>query len=242
MGNPSLGQGTTADGINWVGYLTTEYNASVVMNYNLAAYGATVDDAVVDGKSKDLVYQVTSDFNDYYCLSLEPSREWRPDTTLFGIWIGINDVLLSYMRDDPLEMISRILQSYLAVLDHLHECGARHFLLLNVPPTDRTPQMRWFEYWQRERHREVVVEFNRQLQAAVVGWRMTHRDSTMALYDSWSLMTEILDNPQIYGFEDGECMGQGCVWWDDLHPTSEFHRLLADDLATYLSQSGTGFV
>ncbi|KAI9037395.1 uncharacterized protein KD926_000358 [Aspergillus affinis] len=92
MGNPDIGQGTTAGGINWAGYLTTVYNDTVVLNYNLAVFGATVDNSILDGEPIDLVDQVSRNFGDHYCSSLlESSPGWKSDTALFAIWIGINE-------------------------------------------------------------------------------------------------------------------------------------------------------
>lgn len=53
----------------------------------------------------------------------------------------------------------------------------------------------------------------------------------MVLYDSWSFMTKVLETPAQYGFKNETCIGEGCIWWDDEHPTSAFHNLLAADLA-----------
>ncbi|OQE17187.1 hypothetical protein PENFLA_c025G00411 [Penicillium flavigenum] len=53
MGNPTLGTGTTSGGTNWVGYLTTLYNASPVLSYNSAVGGATIHNSIVDTKVKD---------------------------------------------------------------------------------------------------------------------------------------------------------------------------------------------
>ncbi|KAK1140881.1 hypothetical protein N8T08_009754 [Aspergillus melleus] len=91
MGNPTLGQGTSAGGINWAGYLTTVYNDTAVLNFNLAVFGATVDNSIVDGEPIDLVDQVSRNFGDHYCSSLESSPGWTSDTALFAIWIGINE-------------------------------------------------------------------------------------------------------------------------------------------------------
>ncbi|KAJ5519849.1 GDSL lipase/esterase [Penicillium fimorum] len=231
MGNPQLGHGTAADGINWVGYLATEYNKTLVLNYNLAVYGATVNNTIVSNEPEDLVYQVSRNFYPHYgCASFASSQEWTPDTSLFAIWIGINDIQFSYLDSDPYEKTPLVLESYFRLLHELYQCGARRFLLLNVPPASRTPKMLSRDPWHRYAHRKVVHEFNRQLQGAVSKWSIEHDDTSMALYDTWSFMTDILDNPREYGFADNSCIGEGCIWWDGYHPRSAFHRLLAADI------------
>jgi phospholipase/lecithinase/hemolysin len=44
-------------------------------------------------------------------------------------------------------------------------------------------------------------------------------------------MTGVLDHPAEYEFPDITCIGEGCIWWDDFHPRSAFHRILAQDIA-----------
>ncbi|KAH8693799.1 GDSL lipase/esterase [Talaromyces proteolyticus] len=235
MGNPELGQGTATDNVNWVGYMTTVYNKSVVLNYNLAVYGATVNDSVVDNEPEDLVYQISNDFRSHYCLSsFASSPRWSPDASLFTIWIGINDIQFSYQNTDPFGKIPLVLQSYFRLVEQLYECGARRFLIINVPPTTRTPKMLLFENWHRKIHQRVVTSFNRQLEQGVYHWRKQHKSASMVLFDSWSFMTKILDNPREYGFLNSDCIGDRCIWWDGYHPSSAFHRLLAADIRTQL--------
>src|SRR5690242_18177297 len=47
FGNPPYPGWTSSNGPNWVGFLTTTYNASKLLTYNLAYGGATVDSALV---------------------------------------------------------------------------------------------------------------------------------------------------------------------------------------------------
>ncbi|KAJ5080806.1 GDSL lipase/esterase [Penicillium angulare] len=94
MGNPQLGQGTTANGVNWVGLLTATYNMTIVLNYNLAVNGATVNNSIVRGESKeDLVYQVSDKFKKNYCTNSASQSQptWISELSLFAIWIGINE-------------------------------------------------------------------------------------------------------------------------------------------------------
>jgi phospholipase/lecithinase/hemolysin len=56
----------------------------------------------------------------------------------------------------------------------------------------------------------------------------------MVFYDSWSFMTELLDNAAEYGFLNNSCIGDGCLWWDGYHPSSAFHQLLATDIQKQL--------
>lgn len=109
MGNPALGTqtppgtayhthqdytgaGTTTGGLNWVGYLTTEQNASVVLSYNLAIGGASIDNSIVQTANPDMVSQVQT-FESTYSDKPEVAA-WDTESAVFGFWIGINEFVL----------------------------------------------------------------------------------------------------------------------------------------------------
>lgn len=90
----STGHGTAADSINWVGYLTTQYNDTTVLSYNHAVYGATVNKSIVASDPdvpQDLVYQMVDEFGQNYCPPHTTGLGWSSEGALFGVWIGINE-------------------------------------------------------------------------------------------------------------------------------------------------------
>jgi hypothetical protein len=83
------GTGTTSGGINWVGDLVTVENSSLVLSYNLAVGGASIDNSIVNTNVEDMTSQV-GDFESAY--SIKPATApWSPETAVFGFWIGINE-------------------------------------------------------------------------------------------------------------------------------------------------------
>ncbi|KAL4864864.1 hypothetical protein BDV12DRAFT_211353 [Aspergillus spectabilis] len=225
MGNPRLGDGTSADSINWVGYLTTLYNDTPVLSYNHAVYGATIDNEIVSNVPHDLVYQISQSFRPHYCHASsesesEPGAHWSSDAALFTIWIGINDIHFIYLRPDYAQYIDFVLHRYLTLLDTLHHCRARDFLVINIPPIHRTPKILLLAPWQQRIYAAAIERYNHQLRPEI--------------YDAWTFTSEVLDHSQEFGFVDSTCMGEGCIWFDHLHPRSAFHRILAADLAVFL--------
>ena len=86
-------------------FLTTTYNRSYIQTYNLGFGGATVDQALVASPFGPSVQsfrqQVTETFLPKY--SNHKAVPWTSNDTLFTIFIGINDMLLSYAsRNDSL--------------------------------------------------------------------------------------------------------------------------------------------
>jgi phospholipase/lecithinase/hemolysin len=59
---------------------------------------------------------------------------------------------------------------------------------------------------------------------------------TVLYFSFYKVFTSILDAPEEYGFlrEDLKKKG-GSIWFDNLHPTSKVHAILAAELDTFLS-------
>lgn len=71
----------------------------------------------------------------------------------------------------------------------------------------------------------------------VNGFQQNHQDVSVRVYDAAGLFAEVLDNPIEYGFKDSISAGdsEDCIWFDYLHPTSAMHKILAADVAKFLT-------
>ena len=104
LGNPVYPGATSANGPNYVDFLSTTYNESYIQTYNFGYGGATIDPALV-GSPYGLIVQsfeqqVTQEFLPLYT---DGTVSWSATDTLFTIFFGINDVILSYaQRNDTL--------------------------------------------------------------------------------------------------------------------------------------------
>ncbi|THC94439.1 hypothetical protein EYZ11_006076 [Aspergillus tanneri] len=236
MGNPPLGTGTTAGGINWVGYLTTTENASLILSYNLAIGGATIDNDLVSSSHGDLVSQVAL-FEKAYANKPDPAP-WTAESAVFGFWIGIND---SFNREDANTFIPKLIARLASLVQKVYDAGGRKFLFLNVPPTSRSPMFLNQGNDTVQRHAAYLAVYNRNLRSMVAGFEMNHTDVSVVYYDSWAFMTKVLDRPLDYGFPDATCInqdGSSCFWWNDYHPSSKYHRLQAEDMKSVLMRPG----
>ncbi|KAF9893634.1 hypothetical protein FE257_010946 [Aspergillus nanangensis] len=239
MGNPALGTGTTTGGTNWVGFLTTKENASLVLDYNLAVGGATIDNTLMEGYPDDLVSQVGV-FQDNYASKPE-SAPWTSTNAVFGIWIGVNDVGNAFWQTEADTFIPQLISRLGSLVQDLYTAGARKFLLLNVPPTSRSPFFLDQGDATVQQHATYLAAYNEQLTSMVKNFQSNHADVTTVVYDSWSFMTKVLDDPTTYGFQDATCInedGTSCVWWNNYHPSEKYHELQADDMKSVLAPLG----
>ncbi|KAH8700789.1 hypothetical protein BGW36DRAFT_425598 [Talaromyces proteolyticus] len=244
MGNPTLGQGTTTGGLNWIEYLTTECNKTLVLTYDLAVGGATIDNDIVSnpGYDDDVVYQVGV-FDSVYKDS--PSdAPWTSSDAVFGFWIGVNDAGNSYWNSDPENITSALANEYESLVEQIYTDGGRKFLFLNVPSIQESP------FWESQGTTVVqelanyLTVFNGAIKNMTSNFQQKYSDATVVFYDSFTLMTAILASPTKYGYPNdtaASCYnsdGSTCVWWNSLHPGYKFHQLMAEELAPQISSFG----
>lgn len=101
LGNPAYPGATSSNGPNYVDFLSTTYNQSYIQTYNFGYGGATIDPALVASPYGLIVQsfeqQVTDSFLPFYTHGEVP---WSADNTLFVVFFGINDVILSYLEQN----------------------------------------------------------------------------------------------------------------------------------------------
>ena len=98
QGNPAYPGSTSANGPNYVDFLTTTYNRSYIQTYNLGYGGATIDPSLVASPFGDIVQSFRQQLHDEFLPTYanNPTVPWAPADTLFTIFFGINDVIISY--------------------------------------------------------------------------------------------------------------------------------------------------
>lgn len=97
LGNPPYPGFTATGGENWVDYVTTQYNKSLVLTYNYAYGGATIDASLV-APFEPTVLSLTDQVNQFLSgAGTKPaSAPWTSSDSLFSVFIGINDIGNSY--------------------------------------------------------------------------------------------------------------------------------------------------
>lgn len=98
LGNPPYPGGTAVGGANWVDLLTTTNNNSLILTYNFAWGGATIDSRLVQSGQGVTLTDDVNTFRKKFA-NKPASTPWKPQNALFSFWIGINDIGYSYYRD-----------------------------------------------------------------------------------------------------------------------------------------------
>jgi len=97
LGNPPYPGFTATGGENWVDFVTTRYNKSLILTYNYAYGGATIDANLVT-PFEPTVLSLTDQVNQFLSgAGTKPaSTPWTSSRSLFSVFIGINDIGNSY--------------------------------------------------------------------------------------------------------------------------------------------------
>jgi len=250
---------TSSNGPNWVEFLGGTYNVTDTKVFNLASGGATIDAALVtpfEPTVLSIVDQVTQ-FNDI--LAAKPvGAEWSSNNSLFAIWIGINDVGNSFDWTNVTQVgFHKVLMARLfGQVEDLFDKGARSFMFLTVPPTNRAPLLIEQGTTATAQIKSALADYNSQLAENVKEFQQKHPDlDQVTVFDTNPIFNTLLDNAETFGFvnstgfctayengtptmttEDAPCAPVSSYFWlNTLHPLFTIHNILAKAISTTLS-------
>ncbi|RKL36646.1 hypothetical protein BFJ72_g8195 [Fusarium proliferatum] len=256
LGNPAFPGRTSANGPNWVGYLTTTYNESGFLTYNFAASGATLDISIVNNNNYDVIREIDEAFIPYH----KVGDTFDESTSLFAVWIGINDIANSYLNDDA-DVHDKIFQSFRYRIDSLYQAGARNFLFLTVPPLEHAPRITGSSAsgTRIPLMANATAKWNSRYRLFQQRIKYLHPTATVFVYDTYPLFQKVMDDPSQFketavykdtetyckAYQSGtdeidtkldECeyAANEYLWLNSFHPTSPMHKLLAKNVAQFL--------
>lgn len=234
--------GHFSNGKVWTEYLAQQFKLPL---YNWAIGGAAADKVYM--KLPGLQQEVES-WRDY----MQLDNGYRPQTTLFTVWIGGND-LINYSRP-----VDTIIQDVTRSLERLADAGARHVVLLNLPDVTRAPA---FERRQdRAKVAGQILEYNSKLAQLVNEMRGRYGAALdLQLFDTYGLFNDVFSHPAQYQVSNvtqscleigsgsteymkSHALRPGCtnpdtfVFWDTLHPTTHTHQVLAGKVADFIEK------
>lgn len=114
--------------------MAAEVNSSLVLAYNFAYGGATVDADIVTPYLPTV--HSMEDQVDLFVNNLAAKPDyapWKASNTLAGVWMGVNDVGNSHWAPNVTDIMEAAVTRYFELLQVLYDSGLRRFVLLTVP-------------------------------------------------------------------------------------------------------------
>jgi phospholipase/lecithinase/hemolysin len=168
------------------------------------------------------------------------------DKTLFVVWGGANDILNATSEDDVIDAgINQTLN-----IQRLIDAGATHFLIPNLPPLGLIPRLNTIPS-ESALATEGAQVYNDVLAGGVALLRDFNfgRHLELAQLDVFTLFKKIVAAPSKYSLANVVDSSQGIpvdpdtyLFWDDLHPTTHGHNILAEQAANALAASSVEFL
>ncbi|KDQ60958.1 carbohydrate esterase family 16 protein [Jaapia argillacea MUCL 33604] len=201
---------------NWVGHLVKKYspcNKMLVYDY---------------GTGGDKVPGVKRQIEHHFLPTIASRPDhapWKENNTLFITWVGINDS--SWIDIDE---IPEVVQTLFDLQGDLYGCGARNFLLVDIPPLHRKNKVGLRQQMKYE-------TWNTNLRKGIIPFTTKYPEATAMIYSSWDTFNRVLDDPTSFGFTEQDTVrGGGAIWVDHIHPTSKMHDIIAQDMAKLLAK------
>jgi phospholipase/lecithinase/hemolysin len=162
------------------------------------------------------------------------------DKTLFVVWGGAIDVLYATTENQVIDAgIDQILN-----IQRLVDAGATQFIIPNLPPLGSVPRLNGSPATAVPATQASAV-YNDVLGGGVALLRFLDFDKHPQLseLDVFSLFNKILRSPSSYSLVNVTMSSQGMpvdpdtwLFWDDLHPTTRGHNILAVAAAGILAK------
>ncbi len=151
------------------------------------------------------------------------------ENSLVVIWGGANDVFFGQANNFvSVNNISHHIR-------RLAQSGAQTFLVPNMPPLEQTPFGLWSPLDVQLGLYYLSIDFNDRLQSELDDLEQ-ELGVTIIQFDVHGLINDVIANPSDYGFSDVETPSfifganppAGYLFFDDVHPTTQGHAILAE--------------
>lgn len=181
-----------------------------------------MNDAVGGATSEDAIGQV----NNYLAGGVDPDA-------IHLYWIAGNDFNLPGGLDDPSATVVLMMDNMTTALSLLQQSGAQHFLVFNS--IDNALRPRVIISGTEAMATSISLEWNDAINVV-----LAERGLQGPLFNTYILFNEIVLDPRFTNVTQS-CAANNCtnrdeyMWWDDDHPSSETHRMIADAVFAQLT-------
>ncbi|SCY01734.1 PEP-CTERM protein-sorting domain-containing protein [Nitrosospira sp. Nl5] len=170
---------------------------------------------------------------------MEDSGGHADSNALYFVWGGGND----YLTNDSPIMAARNVSGYVG---ELAAAGAKHILVPNLGDLGQTPFARTQGDAVQTQAQAFSLSFNEELASQLGTLSAQFPTTDIFQFDTYSFLNGVIADPLSYGFTDVQnaCLAVSCtdpgsfLYWDDFHPTTYAHSVIASGLAAAVPEPG----
>lgn len=244
---PPYADGRFSDGPVWVEYLAGDLGAalptpSLLGGTNFAWAGAESINNVSTIGVPGLGLQVSE--------YLGGGGGSAAEDAVHIVWAGANDALQAGNFDGE-----SIAANVAEAADRLAAAGALHILVVNQMNLGQTPALANGEFdpvfnplgTTSKQFKKTAKAFNRAIKKKLKAVACANPSAEVVLLDAADLLRDVMQRPWRFGFQDvttPAILGGDpttSLWWDSIHPTSAFHRILADEALEVIEDEDDDF-
>jgi hypothetical protein len=161
--------------------------------------------------------------------------------TLVVEWSGAND-LATVNKNPDFDLVRRTIQARILNIKTLIKNGYQNFVLFNLPDLALTPRYHNLSDEEKENVHIISTFFNKKLKESCEYLQKKHPECIIQVFDVNSVFSKVYNDPEQYGFDrslrnepykssqtDSRAQSGKYLFWDDVHPTDQLHKLLADE-------------
>ncbi|MBB1585180.1 SGNH/GDSL hydrolase family protein, partial [Serratia sp. OS31] len=172
--------GRFSNGPTWVEYLA-KLNQLPLYNWAVGGAASNQQKLFIPG----LLEQVDS-----WLIYMKEAKNYRPENTLFTVWIGAND-LVTYHQS-----VDKLIANQAQALRRLVGAGAKKILVLNLPDITRAPEFAHRD--DDEKIKNQIIDYNHRLQQMVSNINGLVQTPSIHVFDLATLFDDMLDEPYRY--------------------------------------------
>ena len=243
--HPTYPQQRFSNGLVWSEYFTSKFglypkpfahDGLAEDGINFAVGGATTGKTNINGTAFPSLQQQL----DAFIAPLQQTHQRANPEALYILWAGANDYLGGNITNPaiPITNLSEAIQA-------LYEVGARYILVFNLPELGDTPLARNSETINPGQLNQLSDAHNTLLNTTIEQLRQSLAEIHLGLIDIRALFKMVIASPGQFDLRNvtDSCLIVACsqsdqyLFWDQLHPTTAAHQIIAETVFSTLQLS-----
>jgi phospholipase/lecithinase/hemolysin len=160
---------------------------------------------------------------------------------LYVVFGGSNDFIRIFAGEDPMVVISEAVGNILSIVTQLRARGAKHIVVVDLPNLGLTPRVR-----AGGPALALTVTFLSTVYNELLNTALDSADKKIVRVSAFNILNMLAANPAAFGLTNVTDQGISIfpapadtyLFWDDIHPSTTVHRILAETIYEAVEAAG----